>query len=304
MAPVRLAELLGRLSLAFDITNDSPFGKAVRSVVLAVELGARSGANAEELRDTYWIALLGYLGCTGFAHDEGLMGAGDDRSVRNAMSLFSIDEPLKSTLGVVQRIAPDTSVGRRLRLVGSMMSDRTLMERFQHAMCDASIRLAEIVGAGPRILSALGQLCERWDGRGAPGLVHGEGLVLPMRLQQIGHVVEIAHQRGGRDAAVDLARRRGGRQFDPRLARLVVAEQKALFDALEDPRIFERFLQTSCTASPWASSNPSPWPGPTNAGSPTWHARSPFSRTSKAPPFSAIPRASRRWPSAWLENCP
>ena len=30
---------LGRLSLAFDIANDSPHGKAVRSVVLAVELG-------------------------------------------------------------------------------------------------------------------------------------------------------------------------------------------------------------------------------------------------------------------------
>src|SRR5262245_7504454 len=141
MPPVRLAELLGRLSLAFDITNDSPLGKAVRSVVLAVELGTLSGASQEELHDTYWVALLGYLGCTGFARDEGLMGAGDDRSVRSAMSMFSIDQPLSSLLGVVQRIAPDKPISRRLRLVAGMATDRTLMERFQHAMCDSSIRL-------------------------------------------------------------------------------------------------------------------------------------------------------------------
>ena len=44
----------------------------------------------EELRDTYWVTLLGYLGGTGFAHEQGLIGTGDDRAVRNAMSMFSV----------------------------------------------------------------------------------------------------------------------------------------------------------------------------------------------------------------------
>jgi hypothetical protein len=67
---VRLAELLGRLSLALDIANDWPYGKAVRSVVLAVELGRLAGATNEELHDTFWVSLLSYLGCTGFAREE------------------------------------------------------------------------------------------------------------------------------------------------------------------------------------------------------------------------------------------
>jgi hypothetical protein len=54
----------------------------VRSTVLAVELGKRAGASDEELRDSYWVAMLSHLGCTGFAHEEGLLGAGDDRSLR------------------------------------------------------------------------------------------------------------------------------------------------------------------------------------------------------------------------------
>src|SRR5262250_1193955 len=115
MARTRLAEILGRLSLAFDIANDHAHGKAVRSTVLAVELGTRAGASNEELRDTYWVTLLGYLGGTGFAHEQGLIGTGDDRAVRNAMSMFSIEAPFSSALGVLQRIAPDASLVRRVQ---------------------------------------------------------------------------------------------------------------------------------------------------------------------------------------------
>jgi HD-GYP domain-containing protein (c-di-GMP phosphodiesterase class II) len=243
MALIRLAELLGRLSLAFDIANDSPHGKAVRSTVLAVEVGKRAGASDEELRDSYWVAMLSHLGCTGFAHDEGLMGAGDDRALRNATSMFSIDDPLPSARDALRRIAPNVSLARRVQVLAGILSDRTLFQRFQRAMCDTSIRLAEIVGAGPRILSALEQLCERWDGRGVPGRVEGESLLLPMRLQQMGHIIEIAHSRGGRAAALAVVRRRAGRQFDPRLARVFLEEQGPLFEAIEDRHVFERFLR-------------------------------------------------------------
>jgi putative nucleotidyltransferase with HDIG domain len=239
----RLAALVGRLSLAFDISSDFPHGKALRSTVLAVELGRRAGASDEELLDTYWVNLLGYLGCTGFAHDEGLMGAGDDRSLRNSMSMFSIEDPFRSAREALHRIAPEASLARRLQAFAGVLGDRTLIERFQLAMCDTSVHLARIVGAGPRVLAALEQLCERWDGRGVPGLVQGEAMVLPMRLHQIGHIIEIAHHRGGRSAALEVLRRRAGRHFDPQLSKVFVQEQGPLFEAIEDARIFERFLR-------------------------------------------------------------
>jgi putative nucleotidyltransferase with HDIG domain len=243
MALTRLAELLGRLSLAFDIASNFPHGKAVRSTVLAVELGKRARASDEELRDAYWVTLLGYLGCTGFAHDEGLMGAGDDRSLRNSMSMFSIEDPLRSGRDALRRMAPDVSLARRLQVFAGVLTDQRLIERFQRAMCDTSIGLAQMVGAGPRVLAALEQLCERWDGRGVPGRVQGESMVLPMRLHQIAHIVEIAHHRDGRAAAIAVVRRRAGRHFDPHLAKVFVEEHGPLLDAIEDHHVFERFLQ-------------------------------------------------------------
>jgi HD-GYP domain-containing protein (c-di-GMP phosphodiesterase class II)/DNA-binding CsgD family transcriptional regulator len=165
---VRLAELLGRLSLAFDIANDAAYGKGIRSVVLAVELGRLRGATNVELHDTFWVSLLSYLGCD-----------------------------------------------------------------------DSSSKLADIVGAGPRILSALSQLQER--GRGQRS-VASDALDLPARIVQIAHAAEAAHQQHGRAGAVAHIRRRAGGHLDPRLVQVFVDGQSDLFAALEDSRTFERFL--------------------------------------------------------------
>lgn len=252
MALIRVAEVLGRLLLAYDLANDYPHGKAVRSTVLSVELAKRAGASADEVREIFWVTLLGYLGGTGFAHEEALAGAGDDRSVRSAMSMFSADDPFAGALAALRRIAPDSSLARRVQLVAAILSNRTHVGRFQGAVCDTSTRLAEIVGAPPRVLTALDQLCERWDGRGVPGHVEGEAMALATRFAVIGHFVEIAHHRGGRAAALEVVRARGGRQFDPRLADTFVAEQLPLFEAIEDARIFDRFLEIEPEPIEWA----------------------------------------------------
>lgn len=165
--------MLGRLSLAFDIANDARYGNGVRSVVFAVELGRLAGATNEQLHDTFWVALLGYLGCA---------------------------EP------------------------------------------DTSIKLAHIVGAGPRVVSALKQLRGCWDERGRPGPLASDALALPIRLLRLAHVGAMAHQQHGQAGAVALVRQRAGGELDPHLVRVFVDRERELFTAIEDPRIFDRFL--------------------------------------------------------------
>lgn len=59
MTMVRIAELLGRLSLPFELAADARPGRTVRAAVLGVELGKRAGVGVEDLRDAYWLALVG-----------------------------------------------------------------------------------------------------------------------------------------------------------------------------------------------------------------------------------------------------
>jgi len=77
-------------------------------------------------------------------------------------------------------------------------------------------------------------------------------MALPMRLHQVAHIIEIAHRRDGRAAAAAVVRRRAGRHFDPRLATVFLDEQGPLFDAIEAPRVFERFLELEPEPIEWA----------------------------------------------------
>ena len=233
---VRLAELLGRLSLAFDIANDAPYGKGVRSVVLAVELGRRAGATDGELHDTFWLSLLGYLGCGGL---QGRTDSAPGRSRRRPR-------------------ATSRSGWRRSSARDPMSAPR----------CTHLYVAGETAGQAspPTTMQALPT---------APGAAR--------RMSW-----ETAHQQHGRAGAAALIRRNAGSELDPRLAAVFVAEQPALLTAIDDSRIFDRFLEIE----------PGPPPAPTSIASTTSRARWRSSPISGVPCSSDIRPVWRRSPNA------
>ena len=86
--PVRAAELVGALSLATDLGTGQPLEHALRTAVFAVRLGELAGASAEELRDTYYVALLHAAGCTSNGH-EATQLFGED--IEHRAAFFLID---------------------------------------------------------------------------------------------------------------------------------------------------------------------------------------------------------------------
>src|SRR5205809_6231170 len=85
--PIRAAELVGALSLATDLGTGQPLEHALRTAVLAVRLGELAGAPAEELSETYYVALLHASGCTSNSH-EATQLYGDDIAHRAAVYLI------------------------------------------------------------------------------------------------------------------------------------------------------------------------------------------------------------------------
>ena len=75
--PIRAAEVVGALSLATDLGTGQPLEHALRTAALAVRLGELAGASAQELADTYHVALLHSAGCTSDGH-EAALAYGDD----------------------------------------------------------------------------------------------------------------------------------------------------------------------------------------------------------------------------------
>src|SRR3954447_17781294 len=89
---IRAAEIVGAISLATDLGTGQPLEHALRTAVLAIRLGELAGASAQELADTYYVALLHASGCTSNGH-EALQLYGDDIDHRAAFYLLDPTNP-------------------------------------------------------------------------------------------------------------------------------------------------------------------------------------------------------------------
>lgn len=240
---VRLAELLGGLSIAEDVVNGFPHGKVVRTALLAAELARAAGLGAPIVRDALYTTLLRFLGCTGFAHEEAsLYGAGDDHSVRNVMAFVDVTDPFHAVSTVGARIGVGASPAARAAAIARLLGDGVAADRHARAQCDQSRHLAQWIGASEPVVAALGFICERFDGRGSPEGAAGEAIPIATRLYHVADVAELALDRVGRAHVAEVLARRAGGALDPALCRVLLGELDRLLDLLEGPDAFARYL--------------------------------------------------------------
>lgn len=237
---VRLAELFGAFGLFADLADGFADEKVIRTVVIAMRIAHAARIPEAELRDVYYASLLRYAGCVGFSHEEAHhYGGGDDISVRSAMALADPTDPVATVRRIVQRVGQGRPLFDRARAVARLLGDKSAVARHSRAQCDTAMWMARIVGSSPPVLEALSQICERFDGRGAPRGVAGGDLRRSMRLHHIADVAEIVFHREGVEAALAETSRRAGKHLDPDLTRFVGA---ATFDGLDGPSVWEEFL--------------------------------------------------------------
>jgi len=243
MATARLAELLGGLSLFADLADGFPPEKVLRSTLLAVEIARREGLGAAEVRDVYYVTLLRYAGCVGFSHEEAhVYGAGNDIATRSVMAMADPTEPLGTLLAIARGVGKGAALPSRARAVAALLSDRHAIEKHARTQCETALWAARAVSMSDGVVAALGAICERWDGLGAPGRLAGEALALPMRVHQVGDVADIALGRLGVGGARELVARRAGKQLDPRFAGRFVADADELAALVSGSDVWERYL--------------------------------------------------------------
>ena len=244
VSSVRVAEVLGALVSAADLANGFPLGKVLRTSILASALARHAGLGDVVTSAAYFTSQLRYLGCTGFAHEEAhRYGGGDDVALRNTMSMADATDKL-GTLGKVMRgIAPRASLLRRGGAVARLLGDPSAVHRHANTQCNAAIELGRMMGMAPELLADLSAICERWDGRGEPRHLAGEAIPLATRVHNFADIVEIAHHRGGLEAALAVVKKRRGRQLDPMLADAFVAHAADLDHALATTTLWEDFVR-------------------------------------------------------------
>jgi HD-GYP domain-containing protein (c-di-GMP phosphodiesterase class II) len=241
-AGVRRAEVVAALSLATDLGVGQPMGHALRSCLLAMELGASLGLGADDLRTVYYVALLQRVGCTADAFE--LSAWFDDEIAAHARTFtIDFDRPAEVMLDLVRQAGAGRPPLRRLRtLAGALATGRQTLGELFRSSCETAQLLVERLGLGGEIGGAVGQIFEHWNGHGWPAGLQGEAIAVPTRVARLAADVEVFVHLGGADVAAAVVRRRAGRTYDPTIATKFLEEADQLLQVLAAESAWEAGL--------------------------------------------------------------
>jgi HD-GYP domain-containing protein (c-di-GMP phosphodiesterase class II) len=250
--PIRAAELVAALSIATDLGTGQPLEHALRTALLAVRLGELAGASAEELADTYYVALLHASGCTSNGHEAAQL-FGDDIAHRAAFYLVDPTNPAE----VLEFYRSNVGLGRplevRSRMIEEAIANAAPRAREAFAtMCEVAQQFAGWLGMRSSIQAALEYVFARWDGRGLPD-VAGDAIPLPMRLVHVARDASLFLSASGADQARAVIEQRSGAAYEPRLAELAALNLDEMLADLDETRMWEHALESEPSPPIWFS---------------------------------------------------
>ena len=241
---------MGALSLATDLGTGQPLEHALRTAVLAVRLGELAGASAQELVDTYYVALLHASGCTSNGH-EATQLYGDDIAHRAAFYLVDPTNPAEILAFYKANVGIGRSPEVRARLIEDAIANGGPRAREAFAtMCEVAQRFAGWLELGPSIQAALEYVFARWDGRGFPD-AGGDAIPLPMRLLHVARDISLFLTAAGPGEARAVIERRTGAAYDPRLADLATGNFDDLLAELDEARIWQQAVEAEPFPQIW-----------------------------------------------------
>ncbi len=249
---VRLAEVLAALSLATDLGNGFMPETALRSCLLAVQLGHELGLGDSDLCDVYYLPLLRYLGCTAFAHEAAATFGGNDIAFRNAFAGVDFGQPLEVMGAAFTRLGRDSGLTGRAKAFGAFLSQgQTFGPKMARADCEVSSRLAERLGMSRGVIEGLGFAFERWDGKGIPNGVRGENIPITACVVTLTHTLVTQMQRGQPVDVKALVAQRSGTDFSPEVAAAFTRRADFLLESISAESVWDQVLEAEPTSRPW-----------------------------------------------------
>jgi HD-GYP domain-containing protein (c-di-GMP phosphodiesterase class II) len=218
---LRLAEVIGALSVATDLAMGQPPAFALRSCAIAVYLAEELGYDDASRAQVYYHALLRYIGCN--AETQAFVALfGDEHELRRDFALIdagNVVEVMRFAARHIARAAAGSGRARMAALVAQRLLAAPAVTRGGYAAhCEVAQRLAERLELGPQTIVALGQLYERWDGKGLPNGLRGEAIAPAVRVVSLVQDALAIYDVHGAEAALATVRKRRGAAYEPRIA--------------------------------------------------------------------------------------
>ena len=228
---IRRAEFMMILAYASDLATGHSRDFALRSCVLAMRIADLAGLSIEDRRNAYHQSMLRYVGCNA---DTPLLSAafGDEIALRR--DLVGLDMGDRAELGkafvqAFKRHYFDLAPAALERAIEEGLSQAVSVSRpVLTAHCEVAVRIGERLGLTDEIRRNLGQIYERWDGKGLPRGLKGDEVSPAVRLITLAQdAIALSDAHGVETMARIVASRADG-PYEGELARLVSADAPAL----------------------------------------------------------------------------
>jgi HD-GYP domain-containing protein (c-di-GMP phosphodiesterase class II) len=229
---VRLAELVGALSLGIDLGFGQPMEHVLRQCLIGLRLAERVGLDEDERATVYYTALLVNVGCHTDAYEQAKW-FGDDIALKSAK--FD-NEPgtLAEVASMVRGIGAGMSPLDRFRMgLALATTHRAAIADMFNMHARLAGQLADGLGLPDDVSAALAAAYEQWNGKGSPHNLAGDAIPHASRIALVAEYVEVAHRTSGVEAAVELAEKRAGKMFDPALAACLRTDGHEILDGID-----------------------------------------------------------------------
>ena len=229
-------KLMAALSIATDLGMGQPLETALSSCVVAIRLGEIARLRPEAIRDVYYQSLLRYIGCNA---DTYLLAAlvGDELALRRDFASVDPGE-VPAVVELAVRYIRQANAGEPPSHMEAVVARGLLtLPQLTHESfaghCEVAQRLAQRLGLAESLIVCLGQLYERWDGKGQPCGLEGEAVAPPVLLVTLAQDAVVWTRIGGVEAAVATVRKRSGGAYDPEMAERFCERAPAILAGLD-----------------------------------------------------------------------
>jgi HD-GYP domain-containing protein (c-di-GMP phosphodiesterase class II)/DNA-binding CsgD family transcriptional regulator len=226
---LRLADLLGGLSMVADYGFGLPPGTAMRTALVAAALGRRMGLADGEVRDGLYAGLLAHLGCVGISHEAAAM-FGDDIGFYRAITRTDPSDPEAVLTAVVAETGLRVPVGSSFLLANWSELGR----QGDTGVCEVGRDTARRLGLPESTQQALYHLTETWAGGWVPHGLKGDDIAVASRLGRAAMEVAFFSHMGGPAAAVAALRERSGGVLDPAVVAAFAADPRGILADVDE----------------------------------------------------------------------
>ncbi len=241
---LRLAEIIGALSHALDLTEGQPQGHSQRCCWIGFKLGEACGFSQDELSDLYYALLLKDLGCSSNAARICQLYLADDRSFKHDFKLIdgSLPQALRFVLG---HTGLSASMADRFRsIVNILKNGGEISRELIEARCHRGAEIAALMRFSPAVCDAIQNLDEHWDGKGKPEGRDRSTIPQASQIALMAQVADVFFTANGREAAIKEIEARAGTWFDPSLIEVfgALSDDPEFWETLATPDLRTRVL--------------------------------------------------------------